>query len=157
MKEIIRLGEATDLTSLVELYNEATLDLLAKGINQWKYPWYSKHVKKDIVNKKIFVLENNDKIIGAFSISNPSGLEYLQINRNNKYLSKIALLPKYQGKGFGAKILKFAIKFASDEGTNLYLDCWAGNNKLQEFYRENGFVHIGDFLENDYYISIFKY
>jgi GNAT superfamily N-acetyltransferase len=157
MKEIIRLGEATDLTCIVELYNEVTLDLLAKGINQWKYPWDSSHVKKEIINKKIFVLENNDWIIGAFSISNTSGLEHLQINRNNKYLSKIALLPKFQGKGFGAKILKFAISYANDEGTNLYLDCWAGNSKLQDFYRENGLVHIGDFPENDYYISIFKY
>ena len=38
----------------------------------------------------------------------------------------------------------------------LYLDCWAGNDKLKNFYLNNGFKHVGDFPEEDYFISVFK-
>jgi hypothetical protein len=39
----------------------------------------------------------------------------------------------------------------------LYLDCWAGNKKLRNFYSNAGFDFIGDFPEEDYMISVFKY
>jgi hypothetical protein len=39
----------------------------------------------------------------------------------------------------------------------LYLDCWAGNEKLKEFYFNNGFEYVGDFPEEDYFISVFKF
>ncbi len=39
---------------------------------------------------------------------------------------------------------------------NLYLDCWAGNKKLRNFYLESGFIYMGDYPEDDYYISIYK-
>ncbi|WP_088012228.1 GNAT family N-acetyltransferase [Gottfriedia acidiceleris] len=43
------------------------------------------------------------------------------------------------------------------ERVSIYLDCWAGNDKLKQFYQNYGLKQLGDFPENDYYISIFKH
>ena len=59
----------------------------------------------------------------------------------------------YQGKGLGKVLIQTAIENSTK---NIYLDCWAGNSKLKEFYENNGFKYIKDIKENDYFISIFK-
>ncbi|GAA0180924.1 hypothetical protein SH2C18_35360 [Clostridium sediminicola] len=38
-----------------------------------------------------------------------------------------------------------------------YLDCWAGNEKLRTFYLKAGFDFCGDFPEDNYMSSVFKY
>ena len=38
----------------------------------------------------------------------------------------------------------------------IYFDCWAGNNFLRKFYTEVGFEYMGDFPEEDYFVSAFK-
>jgi len=78
----------------------------------------------------------------------------LQPEPRSKYLYQIAILPEYQGKGIGKQITTFAQGLAD---LAVYLDCWAGNEKLKKFYTETGFKYLGDFPEEDYFISIFKY
>jgi GNAT superfamily N-acetyltransferase len=157
MGVLIRLAIENDLVELVELYNEVTLDLHRKGINQWDYPWDFNKIRKEIISKTLFVLELNEELIGTFSICHIEELANLKLQERCYYLAKIALLPKCQGSGFGAQIIQFASAKANEAEVSLYLDCWAGNEKLKKFYLKTGFVLIGDFPENDYYISIFKY
>ncbi|MGV2941336.1 GNAT family N-acetyltransferase [Mesobacillus sp. LC4] len=64
--------------------------------------------------------------------------------------------PEYQGKGYGSVITSWSCQYARQLVEELYLDCWAGNEKLKNFYSENGFEYVGDFPEEDYYISVFK-
>ncbi|PAM96083.1 hypothetical protein B4N84_04180, partial [Flavobacterium sp. IR1] len=68
-----------------------------------------------------------------------------------------AIIPEYQGKNAGAVVLSFAYKLVENMNTVLYLDCWAGNEKLKQFYLRNEMSYIGDFQEEGYFISVFTY
>ncbi|AVK86606.1 hypothetical protein C3943_25600 [Lysinibacillus sp. B2A1] len=91
------------------------------------------------------------KIIGTFCISEIEKTNEFSVEAKSKYLSQIAILPEFQGKNFGSSITQFACSFVKELKKTIYLDCWAGNEKLKEFYLRNGLEYIGDFPEEDYY------
>jgi RimJ/RimL family protein N-acetyltransferase len=153
----IRLANMNDLQKMLSILNLATLDLQQKSINQWDYPWNINKIVNQIKNNCSYVLLDGDKIIGTFCITDIDHINELSVNVRSKYLSQIALLPKFQGRKFGSEITSYSCSFAKELNKTLYLDCWAGNEKLKEFYLKNGFNYIGDFPEGDYFISIFKY
>lgn len=154
----IRLAEKDDVNTIVELLNKVTLNLHEKSINQWTYPWDFEKINMDMKNRNIYVISLNKIIIGTFSLKdmganimlNPSG-------SNSVYLYRIAILPEYQGKNVGLEITNYACETSRNLRKILYLDCWAGNENLKNFYLKAGFDFCGDFPEEDYMISVFKY
>lgn len=73
------------------------------------------------------------------------------------------LHPDVQGKGLG-KTLMYGIFECIREGAEhglgtVFLDCWAGNKKLKEFYRGVGFSFVRDVWkerEGGFYVSLFS-
>ncbi|WP_078427653.1 GNAT family N-acetyltransferase [Alkalihalobacterium alkalinitrilicum] len=154
----IRLAKVEELQRVLDILNEVTLDLKQKGINQWIEPWDENKVLDQINNHYIYVLLNSEETItGTFCLYDIDRIKEVSVGEISKYLSQIAILPKYQGRNYGSKITQFACSLVKEMNQTLYLDCWAGNDKLKEFYSNNGFEYIGDFPEEDYLISMFKY
>lgn len=153
----IRLAYIQEKDIIVELLNKVTLFLHEKGINQWIYPWNPDEIGIDIQNKYTYVLIVDGKIVGTFSIKDINEFDFLSIEPQSKYLYRIAILPEYQGKNLGIEIVNYSCQYARKLNKTLYLDCWAGNEKLRNFYSSAGFEFIGDFPEEDYMISVFKY
>ncbi|MFC9539862.1 GNAT family N-acetyltransferase [Lysinibacillus sp. NPDC056959] len=153
----IRLAEIGDLSQLMYILNEATLNLQQKGISQWEYPWDNNKIINQLKNNFLYVLILEEEIIGTFCIYDIENINELLLDDKSKYLSQIAILPKFQGKNIGSAITKFACFLAKGLDKTLYLDCWAGNEKLKQFYSRNGLEYMGDFPEEDYFVSIFKY
>lgn len=145
------------MPNIVELLNRVTLRLHQKGIKQWIYPWDMREIEIDIKSKKIYVYKINDLIVGTFSLRNLEDFYFVPIESNSKYLYRIAILPEYQGKGIGIELVKYCCNYARENKQVLYLDCWAGNKKLRSFYSSIGFELIGDFAEEDYMVSLFKF
>lgn len=156
MKKQIRLAELKDKDRIVELLNKVTLYLHKKGINQWTYPWDTNEIKHDIENRFVYLLLVEDLIVGTFSIKDTDDIEVNLIKPKSKYLYRIAISPEYQGKNLGIDIVKYSSDYSKSMGKSLYLDCWAGNDKLRSFYLKTGFDFIGNVPEEDYFISVFK-
>lgn len=154
----VRLAESDDIRIIVNLLNEVTLSLHQKKINQWKYPWNFEEINIDIKNRNIYVIAVDKLIVGTFSLRDMDINEVLHISKpNNLYLYRIAILPQYQGKNIGLEAINYAFEISRNLRKTLYLDCWAGNIKLKKFYSKAGFDYCGDFKEEDYMISVFKY
>ena len=154
----IRLAEEDDIRIIVELLNKVTLNLHQKNINQWIYPWDFEEINIGIKNKNTYVIAIDKLIVGTFSVKDMDMNAVLQIsNPNNLYLYRIAILPEYQGKNIGFKVINYAFQISRNLRKTLYLDCWAGNIKLKNFYSKTGFHYCGDYKEEDYMISVFKY
>lgn len=154
----IRLGDKNDLRTIVDLLNKVTLNLHQKNIKQWAYPWNFDEINIDIKNRNIYVITMNKRIVGTFSLKYKDINTVLHINdQNNLYLYRIAILPEYQGKNIGLKVINYAFETSRNLRKILYLDCWAGNVKLKNFYSKAGFDFHGDFPEEDYTISVFRY
>lgn len=153
---IIRSATPDDYKNLIYVLNETALDLHNKGINQWDYPWNEIEVLNQIKSSYIYTVLVDEQVIGTFGIKDIYSLSVCQIQPNSQYFYQLAILPEYQGKGYGRAIIDWAHGYARETNRSLYLDCWAGNEKLKSFYKENGFQYEGDFPEEDYFISIFK-
>ncbi|MDC3425100.1 GNAT family N-acetyltransferase [Aquibacillus sp. 3ASR75-11] len=108
----IRITKIEDLQRLLYILNAVTLDLQQKGINQWDYPWDEDDIFNQIRNHYSYVLLLDEKIIGTFCINNIENINGLSVEVGSKYLSQIAILPKYQGRNFGSKITEYACSLA---------------------------------------------
>ncbi|MDV3428373.1 MAG: GNAT family N-acetyltransferase [Bacillota bacterium] len=153
----IRSAEIKDTDSIVNILNKVTLHLHKKGINQWDYPWSYEKIEKDINSGHVYVISAEDLIIGTFSIKNIDKISIAEIEKGSKYLYRIGILPEYQGKNAGIKIINYTFEYSRKLNKSLYLDCWAGNEKLKSFYKNAGFDYLGDFPEGDYFISVFMF
>lgn len=154
---IIRSATLDDLLEVLNILNKTAKDLHNKGINQWDYPWDEKEIRQQIQHGYLYILFKNESVIGTFGIRELHSLNDCVIDPESRYLFQIAILPEYQRMGYGKVITDWASTYAKERNIPLYLDCWAGNHKLKTFYKDNGFRYLGDFPEEDYYISVFKY
>lgn len=153
---IERAGQ-TDINKVEKILNDVTADLISKDIYQWEYPWEEKVLKKDIQDGKVFLVLVEGHPVGTFSLEELANEEnefYRQVE--GKYLFRVAVLPRIQGLGYGHQVLEEIKNQCSLNKYTLYLDCWAGNEKLKKFYLKAGLKYIGDYPEKDYFISVFE-
>ena len=153
----IKLAREDNNELITDLLNKVTLQLHSKGIMQWNYPWNIKEIESEINNSHIYVVKTNNLIIGTFSLKNPDMKWLSDAKPNSLYLYRIAILPEYQGKNIGLMILYYVFEISKNINKTIYLDCWAGNEKLKSFYSNAGFKYHGDLSEEDYKISVFEY
>lgn len=59
------------------------------------------------------------------------------------YLSRIELLPKYQGRGIGAGLVRELLDEAARHGQELALDVLAVNERARALYRRLGLREVG--------------
>lgn len=76
------------------------------------------------INVKSFALIENEKIIGAVTIS---------IYKNKSFIEALAVDKKYRGKGYGRTLLEKAIEKLERPIYTI--------SKADEFYLKNGFVY----------------
>jgi ribosomal protein S18 acetylase RimI-like enzyme len=154
----IELAQLDNLSDIVALLNSATKKLLSLNIKQWEYPWDSKVIEEDIVNNFQYIVKNDNKIMAVFSLKDMSNNQWTNDTSNNQmYLYRIAVDPIYQGNNVGHFICDWVQNYSKQNKRNIYLDCWAGNEKLRSFYKDAGFLFVGDYPEDDYFISVFRY
>ncbi|GAU78458.1 N-acetyltransferase [Fusibacter sp. 3D3] len=151
----IQIADLSALYSIIEIMNKVTLHLHDQGINQWDYPCETAPIESDILEKSVYLVLLDQKPVGTFSIKSTTLLNSTVIEPENLYLYRIALLPEVQGQHLSRQIIQFACNRAHSTKMTLYLDCWAGNQKLIDFYTKAGFKSLGIFPEEDYSIHIF--
>ena len=157
--EDLKISQASKehLSEIINILNIVTSDLRKKNIMQWDYPWNEKEVLYDIERNRAYIVTVNEQAIATFFIKEKESLSTLILEPESVYLNQIAVLPEYQGQNIGRRIINYTKDLAQTKKSPLYLDCWAGNDKLVEFYSENGFEFLGDYAEEDYFVSIFKF
>lgn len=148
----VRLSSMTDLSKINQLYKEVVYDINnVKRINMlWNEEYPFCILKNDINNKEMHVIEVDDKIIGAFSLSTFDNPEYHVINwsSNNKkwfYLNRLVILPSEQGKGYAKYAMKYIDKFAIENNYEVIrLTVHRDNKNAIGLYEKFGFVKIED-------------
>lgn len=154
MNIAIRKATIQDLDAVVDVINLASQNLIKKGVHQWQYPCDTLQIKEEIEKGLIFILESNGKIIGSYSMKDIDRFEAIGLNESAKYLYRVVIAPEHQGKKAGDKLIQ-DLREKNAKEDDIYLDCWAGNDKLKQFYVGNGCSYLGDYPEEDYLISIY--
>ncbi len=155
MEILIRNATNEDLGSVLNILEMATLKLLAKDVHQWEYPWDENEVKNYIENDDFYIAIADNQPVGCFGLKKFTANPFADDN-NGLYLYHLAVHPQYSGKSVSHSMCSWVQGYAAKQGITIYFDCWAGNNFLKKFYTEAGFQYIGDFPEEDYYISAFR-
>ena len=152
--EIVK-ADIKDLNSILDILNSATKKLISKNIPQWDYPWDTEEVAGYIQKNEFYKVQSNGIVAGCFGLK-PFENNPFADDKNGLYFYHLAVHPQHSATGLSQKICRWIQRYAKSNGVTVYFDCWAGNDFLKKFYTENGFEYIGDFPEEDYFVSAFK-
>ncbi|EDP70557.1 carbon-nitrogen hydrolase family protein [Flavobacteriales bacterium ALC-1] len=146
-------GQLSDLETLFQIYINGKTELERKGICQWtdNYPTISL-IENDLKKGILYVLKNDNEIIGAINISEEQEKEYQSINwkfNESKILviHRLVVDPKYQKQGYARQLMDFAENFASDNNyTSIRLDAYTQNTRVVQFYKKRGYLISGNVI-----------
>ena len=146
----IRLANENDLESLNVLFKSVINDLnnIKKIDMLWGEVYPFCEFETDISNNEMYVIENDNKIIGSFVLSEYDDPDYHNIkwNSNDKkwfYLNRLAILPEEQGKGFAKKTMEYIEKYAMNNNYDyIRLTVYKDNIYAIKLYEKFGFDRI---------------
>lgn len=148
---MIEVATLKDLKEIKKLTEACAVALEEKGIYQWNehYPPLEK-LEQDILKKELYVLKEEEKILGIIVLTPEMDKEYVPIrwltpNSNNLYVHRLAVHPSSWGKSYGQKLMTFAEDFAKEKGyASIRLDTFSQNKRNHLFYETRGFKRLGD-------------
>ncbi len=148
---MIRLAKLSEISEILSMTNACALHMQEKGIFQWNKHYPSKAVfLTDLKRNELYVLLQEDKVIGAIVLTPLIDKEYLPVkwlteNGNNLYVHRLCVHPNYQGKGYAQMMMDFAENHAI---AHLYdsvrLDTFSQNRRNQKFYKKRGYERLGN-------------
>jgi GNAT superfamily N-acetyltransferase len=141
-----------DSEDILSLLKEVAYWLKDKEINQWGYLLQGGddcEILQAIENQDTFVVLKDDVMVGTFTLSTTQSEWDQHIfgadeTNDSLYIHRLAVFPRYMGKGIGKSILEWIEENHQSKKTYLKLDCVADNERLNQFYRENGFTYMGE-------------
>jgi GNAT superfamily N-acetyltransferase len=166
MKEnlIVRRASKHDAEWIVDLSQRVQEALTASGSLQQIGPLPRATVEASILAETAYLLEASSHRLGSVLVDPviPTYRHHLIQWRLDTFpgplwfLHALMLEPEEQGKGLG-KVFLDGVKdlvIPHNNGT-IVLDCWAGNEKLRDFYLRAGFTFHGEFPVKDFEVAVF--
>lgn len=139
----------SDLEQIYSLTKKCAQALIGKGIFQWNDAYPSKVViKNDIQFQQIWKWEENNQIIGIIVLTGIEDIEYENVqwltkNSKNLYIHRLAVHPKFQGKGFAQQLMDFAENYAkTNQYVSVRLDTFSQNFRNMKFYEERNYNRL---------------
>ena len=108
---MIREATIDDLNRIVEITNACGKHMISQNIFQWNEDYPNIEIfKKDLEKQSLYVIELESKIVGCVCISEKMDAVYKKVkwltpDTKNMYVHRLAIDPKYQGKGLAIKLI----------------------------------------------------
>ena len=146
---LIKKASKQDLDQLFTVVKSCGQNLIEQGIFQWneEYP-KREDLLEDIELKELWKLEDKNSIIGLIVLTDNKDSEYQYVkwlakNHKNLYIHRLAVHPKFQGKGYAQKLMDFAENYARENGYNsVRLDTFSQNKRNQQFYEQRNYIKL---------------
>lgn len=148
---MIAPAKISQIPEILTMTNACRIAMEANGIYQWttEYP-SQKAFEKDIDRNELYVLLEDNAIIGCIVVSLLMDDEYKNVawltpNDINYYIHRLAVHPKYQGKGCAQRLMDFGENFARENNAlSVRLDTFSQNKRNQKFYEQRGYAKLGN-------------
>ncbi|MCH4822383.1 GNAT family N-acetyltransferase [Gramella lutea] len=148
---MIRKARIEELQEIKSLTESCARAMIEKGIYQWNehYPSLEK-LKADIHKGELYVLENQNGIIGIIVVTSEKDEEYIPIKwlsktENNLYIHRLATHPDHWGNGYAQRLMAFAEEMAKESNyESVRLDTFSMNKRNQRFYEARGYQRLGN-------------
>lgn len=141
----------SDVSELIKVTQECAEAMISNGICQWNDDYPSIEVfENDIELNQLWVLKDDDKIIGSIVISSIIDEEYKTVDwltptDYNCYIHRLAVHPEYQGQGLAQQLMTFAENYAKEHKfASIRLDTFSVNARNNRFYQKRGYQKLGN-------------
>lgn len=148
---MIRRAKISEIPDILTITHGCALKMQDNGIFQWNEHYPSeKAFTTDFERDELFVLEENNEIIGAVVVSTWMDDEYQPIqwltpNGKSTYIHRLCVQPDLQGKGYAQQLMDFAEAYSKERGfISVRLDTFSQNKRNQRFYEQRGYQKLGD-------------
>lgn len=143
-------GKIEDLELIFSLIKSCVEHMNKIGIDQWDdyYP-NLEVIKEDIEDESLFVLKDDNNILGIITLNEKQEEEYLDIEwqyseGKQLIIHRLAISPNYQGRGLGDQLMKFAEEKAKELNySSIRLDTYTKNKKALRFYEVRDYIKRG--------------
>lgn len=138
MEYTIKNAKMIDKEEIKKLYKA----LIGQKGCTWneEYPTI-KDIERDILNKELICLKNNNEIIAVATLTKEVDIEK-EINKNGNLclLTRVGVKRKYQGKGYSKILLQYIVKIAKNKKFNyIYLLVNKENIIAKKLYKKFDF------------------
>lgn len=159
---IIRNAKQADLDSILHLFDDVQIWLVQAGYEgQWGAEPFSTNELQaqrflDWIDNDIFYLLVDNSVIVGTLVINPEVPDYASklcqnTSKQMFYLEAFATHPSIRRTASGKQLLDFAESEAQKSQIEcLRLDCWAGNQKLRQYYINKGYQELTQFKVNSW-------
>lgn len=160
----VRRAEQEDIAFIVDLSRRVQEKLSASGSLQKIGPIPRETVEAQVNAGTAHILDEGSRPLGSVFVE-PVPVESLGRWKLDDptlkpwFLHKLMLEPEEQGRGLGAQFLEGIKAYVASRQpvASIVLDCWAGNDKLRDFYTRAGFTLQGVFPANGFEVAVFVY
>jgi len=129
---LIRMAKKSDANL------EVKLDVLAFGMDEEDARSHLERIKER-KDEHFLMIEADNRTVGKVRINRMDG---------EAWVYGFAILPEFQGRGYGRKVLRNIVKSEHDAGNQIWLEVEAKNNRALGLYESVGFEKIQG---QDYY------
>jgi ribosomal protein S18 acetylase RimI-like enzyme len=159
-------ADQTNLDVVYGIIHECSLWLQKKGMDHWMGYYTEELIRHKFDTGEIFLLKEEGKFVGTMSASsqepyyyseNKDGDNGMPINHTLKftpgkawYVSALAVLPEFQGRGLAKGLLLYIENYAKEKGIEfLRMDARGDYTDLINMYLRWGFKKIGSMPDPD--------
>lgn len=148
---MIRRAKILEIPEILEITQACAAYMIQNRIYQWNDAYPSRAIlESDVARNELFVLAENNTLKGLVVISSRMDEEYTRVKwycptSKNSYIHRLAVHPRYQGKGYARKLMDFAEAYSREKGcASVRLDTFSQNKRNQQFYEIRGYRKLSD-------------
>lgn len=136
--EII-VADKTKLIEVLFVIRECSQQLIEKGVKYWNNSVADYHeISNDIANQNVFLLVVNKVTVGTVTIKPNKKDPKINI------ISRLAIFPHFQKRGYATEILKFAENYSKDKGAKTIVGTTPIDDEaLTQLLQEHGYINQG--------------
>ena len=158
------LAKTEDLKDIKDIYLKIVNNMISNGITIWNNYYPIEVFEEDIKNNNLYLLKDNDSILGAFVMYEHKDIEkdveWSDINSKAYLLNRVGVNVDYLRQGIGKKLVEEACNLAKEKGAKyLRLLVCEENTPAIELYEKCNFKRVNGIHEEkireDY--SLFEY
>ena len=135
----IRLAKQNNLIEVLYIIRECSRQLVEKGVKYWNNSLADyNEISKDIDGGYVYLMVINNVPIGTATIKPDKSTPGITT------LSRLAIYPAFQKKGYAQTILQFSENLARDKGSKIVRGTTPLDDKsLEQLLQENGYEKKG--------------
>lgn len=148
---MIRKAKPSEIVLLMAITRACAIKMNEENIFQWNEVYPNKAAfEKDLARDELYVLIEDDQVIGCITISTFKDVEYEAIDwltkdGRNYYIHRLAIAPSHQHQGKAKQLMNFAERYAKEQNAlSVRLDTFSQNKRNQKFYKARGYHKLGD-------------